>query len=101
MLAFDRLDVERGEASRRVKDLVGAFAQLPHLPKMLSRQAILDTLLAGCAEGILVLQLVRPDRSVKTFWREVPDEAVLKDPALEAVLPEAATLTERVKTPAA
>jgi hypothetical protein len=36
-----------GETSRRVKDLVGAFAQLPHLPKMLNRQAILGTLVAG------------------------------------------------------
>lgn len=83
-----------GETSRRVKDLVGAFAQLPHVPKMLSRQAIFDTLVAGCVEGALVLQLIRPDRTVKTFWRGAPDEAVLRDPALEAVLPEAATLTE-------
>ena len=30
-----------GETSRRVKDLVGAFAQFPHLPKMLNRSAIL------------------------------------------------------------
>ena len=36
-----------GETARRVKDLVGAFAQFPHLPKMLNRQAILDTLDPG------------------------------------------------------
>ena len=42
---------KEGEKSRRVKDLAGAFAQLPHLPKMLNRQAILDTLILGCRDG--------------------------------------------------
>ncbi len=82
-----------GETSRRVKDLVGAFAQFPHLPKMLNRKAILDTLVGGCVEGMFVLRLTRADRSIKTFWREVPDDIALKDPSLEGVLPEAATLT--------
>jgi len=36
-----------GETSRRVKDLAGAFAQLPHLPKMLKASAILETLATG------------------------------------------------------
>lgn len=83
-----------GETSRRAKDLVGAFAQFPHLPKMLNRKAILDTVLGGCREGLFVLQLTRPDRSVKTFWREEPDTVALNDPSLEVVLPDAATLTE-------
>src|SRR5262249_1371596 len=39
------------EPSRWVKDLVGAFAQQPRLPKMLSRRAILDTLVEGCRDG--------------------------------------------------
>jgi hypothetical protein len=82
-----------GETSRRVKDLVGAFAQLPHLPKMLNRQAILGTLVAGCRDGSFVLRLARPDRSVRTWWRGEPDDSALKDAALEVVLPEAATLT--------
>ena len=82
-----------GETSRRVKDLVGAFAQFPHLPKMLNRKAILDTLTGGCVEGMFVLRLTRADRSVKTFWREMPDEIALKDPSLEVILPEVATLT--------
>jgi len=82
-----------GESSRRVKDLVGAFAQFPHLPKMLNRQAILDTLIDGCAQGTFVLRLTRPDRSIRTFWRECPDENALKDPGLEVVLPEHAELT--------
>ncbi len=83
-----------GETSRRVKDLVGAFAQFPHLPKMLSRKAILDTIVLGCASGQFVLRSIRPDRTERTLWRRQPDEADLKDPGLEVVLPEAAKLTE-------
>ena len=84
---------KNGETSRRVKDLVGAFAQFPHLPKMLNRQAILETLINGCFEGTFVLQLTRPDRSVRTFWRERPDDNALKDTSLEVILPEAAELS--------
>ncbi len=83
-----------GEKSRRLKDLVGAFALSPQLPKMLNRSAILDTLVLGCREGQFVLRAVRPDRSVRTFWRQEPDEAAIKDPSLEVVLPEAAELSE-------
>jgi len=83
-----------GETSRRVKDLVGAFAQFPHLPKMLSRSAILDTIVLGCREGHFVLRATRPDRSVRTVWRQEPDETDMKDAGLEVVLPEAATLSE-------
>ena len=83
-----------GETSRRVKDLVGAYAQFPKLPKMLRRKEILDTVVQGVREGIWVAQVVRPDRSVKTFWRTPIDEPALKDPGLEVLLPEAATLTE-------
>lgn len=90
-------DLWRGEeTSRRVAHLVGAFAELPRLPKMLNRGAILETLVAGCASGAFVLRLTRPDRSLRTFWRERPDTQVLKEPSLEVVLPEAATLTSLV-----
>jgi hypothetical protein len=83
-----------GETSRRVKDLAGAFAQLPHLPKMLKSQAIVETLVEGCAQGTFVLRLTRPDRTFRTWWRARPDDAALNDPALELVLPEAAELSE-------
>jgi len=83
-----------GETSRRVKDLSGAFAQLPHLPKMLKAQAILDTLADGCEQGSFVLRLMRPDGSYRTWWRTRPDDAAMNDPALELVLPEAAELAE-------
>jgi hypothetical protein len=82
-----------GEESQRLKTLVGAFAERPHLPKMLSRKAILDTLVTGCREGTFVLRLTRPDKSVRTFWREAPDDAALKEPSLEVVLPGKARLS--------
>ena len=85
---------KEGEQSRRVKDLAGAFAQLPHLPKMLKADAIVDTLVEGCEQGAFVLRLTRPDSSFRTWWRVRPDETAMKDPALELVLPEAAELAE-------
>ncbi|MBS0186570.1 MAG: ATP-binding protein [Planctomycetes bacterium] len=85
---------KEGETSRRVKDLAGAFAQMPHLPKMLKAQAISDTLVEGCVQGAFVLRLMRPDRTFRTWWRSRPDEAALGDPALELVLPKAAELTD-------
>ncbi len=84
----------KGETSRRVKDLSGAFAQLPHLPKMLKAQAILDTLTEGCAQGSFVLRVTRPDGSSRSWWRTHADETAMSDPALELVLPEAAELAE-------
>lgn len=85
---------KEGETSRRVRDLAGAFAQLPHLPKMLKADAIVDTLVEGCEQGAFVLRLTRPDGSFRTWWRSRPDETALKDPSLELVLPEAAELAE-------
>jgi hypothetical protein len=82
------------EEARRVKDLVGAFARFPRLPKMLNRKAILDTIVNGCQEGVFVGRLTRPDKSIRTFWRQRLDEAVLDDPGLELVLPDKAELTE-------
>lgn len=81
-----------GETSRRIKDLAGAFAQLPHLPKMLKAQAILETLVDGCVQGTFVLRLTRPDRTFRTWWRTRPDATALSDSAMELVMPEAAEL---------
>ena len=81
------------EQSRRVKDLVGAFAQFPKLPKMLRTKEILDTVLDGVRSGIWVAQLARPDRTIRTFWRAGIDESALDDAGLELVLPEAAKLS--------
>ena len=81
------------EQSRRVKDLVGAFAQFPKLPKMLRTKEILDTVTDGVEAGIWVARLMRPDRSVQTFWRTAIDEPALADAGLELLLPEAAALS--------
>lgn len=83
-----------GETARRVKDLVGAFAEKPNLPKMLNRQAIFDTLVQGLSQGLFVMRTIRADQSARTFYRQTLDEVAEKDPTLELVLPEAATITE-------
>lgn len=85
---------QEGDKLRRVKDLAGAFAQLPHLPKMLNASAIVDTLVDGCVAGDFVLQLKRPDKTVRTWWRTRPDEEALKDSDLEVVLNSTAELGE-------
>ena len=79
--------------SRRVKDLVGAFAQFPRLPKMLRPKEVLDTVVDGVRQGTWVARLVRPDRTSRTFWRTDVDETALQDPALEVLLPEKAELS--------
>ena len=86
------------EASRRVKDLVGAFAQNPKLPKMLRQKEILDTLEQGVRDGIFVASLTRPDKSVKTWWRVAIDETARKEPGLEVFLPEKAALSDLAPT---
>ena len=83
-----------GEQSRRVKDLVGAFAQFPKLPKMLRTKEILDTVAQGVRDGIWVARVLRPDRTARTFWRTAIDEPALKDSGLEVFLSDAATLSE-------
>ena len=83
-----------GEHSHRVKDLVGAFARFPKLPKMLRRKEILDTVVHGVAQGTWVAQVLRPDRTARTFWRTAVDETALDDPGLEVLLPEEAALSE-------
>lgn len=83
-----------GETSRRVKDLAGAFAQFPHLPKMLKAGAITETLANGCEQGIFVLRLTRPDGTSRSWWMSRPDESALEDPAMELLLPESAELGE-------
>lgn len=83
-----------GETSRRVKDLVGAFAQVPKLPKMLRRKEILATLLDGARQGFFVLRVTRPDKTVRTMWRQEVEASDQQEPSLEVVLPEAAELTD-------
>ena len=83
-----------GQTAKCVKDLTGAFAQLPRLPKMLKAEPILDTLVDGCRQGAFVLKLTRPDGSKRTWWLSEPDENARKDAALDLVLPESVDLAE-------
>ena len=61
---------------------------------MLNRGAILETFVRGCEAGDFVLQVTRADKSLRTFWKSTPDDAALKDPTLEVVLSDGATLAE-------
>ncbi len=81
-----------GEEARFVKDLAGAFARYPHLPKVLRPQVVRETVLQGVERGLLVARLARPDGSARTWWREPVDAESVDDSALEVVLPGAAEL---------
>jgi hypothetical protein len=86
---------QEGQTARRIKDLLGAFAQVPKLPKMLQRREILETLVEGSRQGFFVLRQTRPDKSFRTIWRQdMSADDIEKDPSWEVVLPEAAQLEE-------
>ena len=82
------------EPSRRVKDLAGAFAEHPRLPKMLRTQDILATIDRGVRDGLFVASLPRPDGTARTWWRTPVDEGSRAEPALELRLPGGATLSD-------
>ena len=79
--------------ARRVKDLAGAFARYPRLPKVLNQKILLDTVLQGVERGLFVARLARPDGSFRTWWREAVDTESCTDPALELILPGKAELS--------
>lgn len=83
-----------GENSRRVKDLVDAFAQDPRLPKMVRSDQIVETLKLGVREGQFVLSARRPDESLWTVWRADAGGFDLTDPRCDVVLLDAAELAE-------
>ena len=81
------------EDARFVKDLAGAFARDPRLPKMLNAGVVLNTVLQGVERGLFVARLARPDGSGRTWWREPVEEQAQSDPTLEVALPHKAMLT--------
>jgi hypothetical protein len=83
-----------GESARRVKDLVGAFAQYPHLPRMVHRRAIVETIVEGCARGQFVLQRAGRNGPTRSWWFRRPEPGVLDEPDLELALPAGARLAE-------
>ena len=80
------------EDTRLVKDIAGAFARDPRLPKMLNPRILLDTILQGVERGLFAARLKRPDGSFRTWWRVAVDAESAADPLLELVLPERAAL---------
>lgn len=80
------------EDTRLVKDIAGAFARDPRLPKMLNFRILLDTILQGVDRGLFAARLKRPDGSFRTWWRVTVDAESAADPLLELVLPEKAAL---------
>lgn len=81
-----------GDTARRLKDLVGAFASVPALPKMLNTEGIWDTVREGMTAGLIVLRAMRPDHSTRTWWRESISAEEMRESSLEVVLPTAAEL---------
>lgn len=77
-----------GETSKRVRELVTAFAQFPRLPRLIRPRVLLDSVVRGVREGQIVLRLARPDGTSQTWWRLEPDPEMLARPELE-VLPAA------------
>jgi len=84
---------DEDEDARLVKDLAGAFARYPRLPKVLNPKLLLDTVLQGVQQGLFVARLARPDGSLRTWWREEVEPEAHADPALELVLPGKAALS--------
>lgn len=82
----------KDEDARLVKDIAGAFARDPRLPKMLNSGILLDTILQGVERGLFVARLKRPDGSFRTWWRCPVAAECTQDLLLELVLPEKAAL---------
>ncbi len=78
------------DSARRVKDIIDAFAQFPERPKMLDRNAIIDTLAQGAKEGRFVL---RSETSKRTYWFEAPESSSTEWNDLEVILSSSAQLT--------
>ena len=86
LLPESYLDIWGGEErSKRVKDLVAAFAQFPRLPRLLRPQSLLDSLARAAREGTVVLEVTRADGSRRSIWRTEPLAEDLERPELDVV----------------
>jgi hypothetical protein len=74
------------ETTKNVGELANAFGQFTRLPRLMRRTVLDRSLSRGVASGILVLQLVRSDRSRRTFWRQTPPDEDLHRSELEIML---------------
>ena len=83
---------EEGDEARLASQLSEAFARFPRLPKVLKPELVTGTVLRGVRDGLLAAQLTRPDRSLRTWWREDVESVAATDDQLEIVLPAKARL---------
>ena len=81
------------EERRRVKTIVGAFAERPKLPKMLRRKDLLDTVANGAMQGLFGVIAGASGRQCRDRGgTRTIHETALADDNLEAVQNSAATL---------
>ncbi|MBI4622247.1 MAG: hypothetical protein HY736_03365, partial [Verrucomicrobia bacterium] len=81
-----------GDASIPVRSLYLEFAKRPNLPKLLSPQAVLNTLADAVGRGVLALKHNRSDGSFAWFWH-APIDVADWDTTGEAWLPQKTKLT--------
>jgi hypothetical protein len=81
-----------GDSNIPVSSLYLEFAKRPNLPKLLSPQAVLNTLADAVERGVLALKYNRSDGSSVWFWRSKIDVADW-DKTSEAWLPHKAKLS--------
>lgn len=75
----------------QVSTLYQQFARRPNLPKLVSQQAVTNTIADAVARGVLALRYARPDGSAQWFWRTKIDVADWEKTG-EAWLPNKVTL---------
>jgi len=81
-----------GDESRRVKILIESFAINTHLPKLLRKTELVETLRQGMKKGLFVLKSYIGNK--RTYWKEDIPDAELNDSGTELVLNQYAVLNE-------
>jgi len=79
------------DSSIRINDLYAAFGREPRLPKLLSRQTVLNSIEDAVKQGVLAVRCERSDGSEQWYWRTAIDMAEW-DKVGEAWLPSASQL---------
>ena len=85
---------KQGDKRLSTKDIVQLFAKNPELPKMLNPSAIFDTIRQGCKDCVLAVEAIRPNKTHRTYWGDIPDDLRLDDNDMYLLPPEHAQLTE-------
>lgn len=80
-----------GQPAVQVKDLYQSFARQPKLPKLISPQMVVNTVVEGVTRGLLAVRYIRPDGSDEWFWR-CPIPITAWETNSEAWLPQNASI---------